>query len=715
MSPFHVEEMDRLRQRHALRSAIAAVLARVMAHDLSSHMLANADLSSEPDKEGYFNHLKDHVRARTVFIAEATTADPFWTMSLPLVAQVVYPFQCFDSSLSPVCRHIAQSEGVTEVCIEVKHNGETLSYERDRTTNVWVCKPYDLFVAMPTGLIGNHAFYCISENVIRNGAKYGTAKKGKPLKLSIRVEDKDFDQCKDFYRVRIWDDHSSFDQGQFKTICSFFPPNCRKDIEVDSKEESWRIIDEAGQLVAGGWGIKEMRIASAWLRKERLVDALMREDSINPPLLRPIVVDENGNETQDPPQGSGRNYYMGYEFFLLKPKEALIVDPEFKLDDAMRKQLSMRGIDVLDEDLEVVLRQRIRHYALVVKLPSNPRDRQKWLDKLQEKRDELPSVLILTESLDRRLSASVCISEDEYNELKAELSSGNIPTTLLKAYQRWIQETFKPPNNLTLVIQLKHGASTEAPTGVGDLWAETADKFCKEFSPWNMIVWRRNRENLDLQGTIAAYDYHKILYYPVSDGGAGVKPDETYFYEPCFKNQPAQIVLFNPPQDPFIRLRVALGLVEAAVANVAIVDERIWGKRDTTFMGEPKSPKLIQSMKRRKIFIPDESVIDYENPKNYKDRLVQWLTENNVKIFVIHQGILDKMFETRDEIEQWVETIKATIPFVIVESDRGEGLLPKLPRNARFVPFSAIETWLTPDGASKFLLVQTLLSATKGG
>jgi hypothetical protein len=94
--------------------------------------------------------------------------------------------------------------------------------------------------------------------------------------------------------------------------------------------------------------------------------------------------------------------------------------------------------------------------------------------------------------------------------------------------------------------------------------------------------------------------------------------------------------------------------------------------------------------------------------------LPAWLTENRINVLAIHQGMLDKMFESRDNVKGWIDGMKKTIPFIIVESDRGEGLLVKRPRNARFAPFSSIEPWLRPGTLSKYHLLQTLFSSARG-
>jgi len=81
--------------RSALRSAIATIMGRVNAHDIG-HVLANARLPNESQSQ-YFRHLTDYLRTRMVFAAEAASADPGWSLSLPFCSMIVAPFASFPS------------------------------------------------------------------------------------------------------------------------------------------------------------------------------------------------------------------------------------------------------------------------------------------------------------------------------------------------------------------------------------------------------------------------------------------------------------------------------------------------------------------------------------------------------------------------------------------------------------------------------------------
>lgn len=156
---------------------------RVNAHD-SGHVLVNAELPSDGQRDRYFKWLTDYLRTRMVFVAEASRSDPNSPMTLPLMRQVITPFSFLPRgnesepiSESPVCRHIAQSEGVAAVTIRAVHNAADVN-DAD-----------DIPVLIPGGVVGTHALYCILENVIRNGAKYGQKREGEPLLCSLLIED----------------------------------------------------------------------------------------------------------------------------------------------------------------------------------------------------------------------------------------------------------------------------------------------------------------------------------------------------------------------------------------------------------------------------------------------------------------------------------------------------------------------------------------------
>jgi hypothetical protein len=98
------------------------------------------------------------------------------------------------------------------------------------------------------------------------------------------------------------------------------------------------------------------------------------------------------------------------------------------------------------------------------------------------------------------------------------------------------------------------------------------------------------------------------------------------------------------------------------------------------------------------------------------DGLIEFCVQDDIQVISIHQGILDKAFNTKeDAIADWVRRLKLVVPFVVVHSDRGESLLPRLPVDVRFVQYTAIESWFNYEEVSKYFLVQTLLSGSRRG
>lgn len=725
-------------RRYALRSALSAIIGRVTAHDLG-HMLVNAKLpgaESAAERESYFKHLVEYIRGRTVFTAEASTSNPSWTMSLPFVSQLIFPFSAFSPEgtareyPSPLVRHIAESEGVTNVKVRVFHACEELSYVRDEE-GIWLCKPHDLYVDVPSGPVGSHALYCVLENIIRNGAKYGKSK-AEQMTLFMRLDTEGFENDCNLIRVRVWDSHSRYDLSQFLTVCQFFPPLCRPEGfpgDIKSfREGLWEIIDRRGALVSGGWGIKEMRIGAAWLRKKELVEALVEEElideekltdmrasgtEIEPFLLCPIIVNGCGEKQEVPPPDvqSDPSLYMGYELYMLRLKEVIIVDKELsQIGKEARKRLESVGVTILS-DVAEVLKGASRYYSCIIRLPESQEGQDALLETIRRERDDLPSVLCLVTSEGNRVkdrpAASVLITADEYNALAQKLRSPSEklwPVEILKFYQRWIGEVLKAPTQLSLLLHLNPDTATSAPSAVVKTWAQTAEEFSKHFGGWKMYVHGSEGRFKGSPPEMIIYDYHSTWI--------GTENPQFYYYESCRKNEPTQIILFNPATSDWVRIRTALSLIEAAVTRVAIIDERIWKHREDA---AGPDGTIMKGLEDRNIFLPDSSLIDYMAPTSAQaEQLLPWLREREIKILVIHQGMLDKIFSVRQNVEAWIANVKTVVPFVIVESDRGEGLLMKRPNNARFAPFSSIEPWLRRGGLSKFHLVQTLFASARG-
>jgi len=708
-------------KKYALRSATATIMGRVLAHDWS-HLLVHAKLPDEY-REEWFQHFKSYLKERMVFVADVTTSQPSWTLSLPVLSQVIRPFTHVNTVLDPkpprtaVSQHIAQSEGVTEINVKVYHKNKLIELKYDCDKGMWLACPYDVYVSIPSSIVGNHALYCLLENFARNSAKYSPKPEcAEVLNIFLRLDEKGFKGSDELYRVRIWDDRSRYDEKSLRRICEFFPPSSLDHLpKFQSRNQNWRIIDDNGQVIPGGWGIKEMRISAAWLRGYPPDEALLSEESIQPPLLRPILVTKNGCITNVSSTGEA---YMGYEFYLLKPKEVLIIDRNIDLKQYDIQGLRRVGID-LETDLERV--KKSRHYFCFVRLPEREEDAKHWLELIDRQRQDLPAALLVVSERSFEFPLGTCkVGKDVYERMLNALKENDVPPKeILKAYKCWLQEVMNAPEQLTLVLHINPAYNQDTPDAVLEQWGETAKEFNELFSPWQMYVVKRGicgsdkaqpifANEASLSGcpkNLVVYDYHSVF-----TRGSSWK---AIFVEPFGGIHPTHSVLYNPPTSKWARLKTALGLVEAAIAKTVIVDERIWRR-----LKQPKKQEgeLASKVKTTRIEVPDNFNYEQTTEDNV-ECLLDLLKRDQIQILIIHQGILDKAFqhkaEVKREIEKWVERVKkkAKVPFIVVISDRG--IPENVPDNARFADYALVDKFVSESGFSKFYLIQSTLAATR--
>ncbi len=290
------------------KAAISQVMDRQMSHNINSHVLAKlANLESYNTKkmQVFLGYLKNRIE----FIADIVTSQPLVTFPSKLSDGVVKQFFNGNDSDEKWPRYLIQYiSGSSEV-----------TYEEDRgkkNISVKFKDDVETIVALPNDILGAQAFYVILENIIRNSVKHsiiptvddvsnGKSITKKLLELVVVVDEK-FEH-NDYYKITIWDN-----LGEANS-------NARiKDNYSESKNltfsdwMNWKvdrdILSEDGRLRQNDWGILEMKICSAYLRKYPLED--LDNMSCDLKLLN-IVLDENKN--------------LGHELYLLKPKLACIV------------------------------------------------------------------------------------------------------------------------------------------------------------------------------------------------------------------------------------------------------------------------------------------------------------------------------------------------------------------------------------------------------
>jgi len=233
--------MQKFRLSHALRSAVAAIMARNMSHNIGSHVLAYYKESMESilqpaEREEARSRFNRYLQARMDYIAYVTTITPPYGVGLTL-DNIIGEF----NENKILVKGLAASENFQEVQINLV---------KDKST-------YEGLLSFPMGELGKQALFNIFEGIARNTAKHGYPQGGRDtLQIYVRPVDK-----KGFVRLEIWDKAKSYNKA--KTAL-----NLDGDKQKDARYH--RLIDDTGALQSEFWGMKEMRVGSLFLKKTPL-------------------------------------------------------------------------------------------------------------------------------------------------------------------------------------------------------------------------------------------------------------------------------------------------------------------------------------------------------------------------------------------------------------------------------------------------------------
>lgn len=322
---------QRVHARRALlqsqRSAVAGLLARSMAHNVGSHLLANAAERSERIEE--LQLVARYVQERLGWVADAASAPPQFAVSLPLWAGVLEPF--FVSERVPGASPIGSP--IPKLLL---HDELQAREERElSTTDGFSGGDGDPLVTVPGGPLGCHAYFAILENILRNAVKYADrADRDGKLSLHLRVSGND---SGDTLELTIWDSWSRYTEKGWQRINTYFPPWCRDSEAVDDTEK-WKLLDETSKVRPGGGGIREMRAAAAWLcglPPEHVLGATEKTSTARW-VLRPVLLRTSSDARVEEEFFTGKevesrgipfaNLHLGYKLKVPRAISATIVD-----------------------------------------------------------------------------------------------------------------------------------------------------------------------------------------------------------------------------------------------------------------------------------------------------------------------------------------------------------------------------------------------------
>ena len=368
-----------------VKSAIGSIMSRNGSHNIGSHVLAalSHNVGTMPDDRVFYQYIQH----RMDYIATAVGDFPLWRQPTMFVCEIMRAFL----SQAHLLNYISRSEGlcayqfqnpayiyqsspdtsernvqhktirlhVRRIKDDCKEGWETdfaslvgtdnvedfiTDYTIDGTRNTMPSKESapsdghdsfdrDVAVAIPGGVVGQHAIFTILENIIRNAAKHEWSKLDEEEKednnLDIYVDFRDNPSDKRV-EVRVWNDRVRDVPLKMSNMVE----------DLKEKIKGSLISPDSGALVRENWGLAEMRISVGYLQNADIdkIGGIGNEHGKSIELIEPIVV------------RNGEKECLGYKFWLRKPQELLIQVPDrvAKSDlSVVNSALSRFGIELM--------------------------------------------------------------------------------------------------------------------------------------------------------------------------------------------------------------------------------------------------------------------------------------------------------------------------------------------------------------------------------
>jgi len=669
---------------HALCSAIAAIMARNMSHNIGSHAiwhlaegLKDSGAYSNPQIEDFLRYLQ----RRMDFIAQVSTSAPSWCLTMNLL-------ELFGGFFRQIClldniarTHLAKSSRETiygkKLLISWKYKNATLRMRIADGDNHWECNIGEVWVALedlrslrdtikglsidiPHGHVGAQAFYCIMENLIRNAAKFGNRKKDESLEFTILVQDEQDDWGyenpkwkEEFYKVSIFDNL----------------PTIPSTVDTLNGYLAADIIEPTGEVKPGQWGMKEIKICAAYLRLVRPedIDPKYREwkdgKGEKPPLVE-YKLSDSGNLT--------------CVLYLLRPKEALLVGKRFRSALNKEELFRQQGIDILDSftqvKQEVEAGTSYRHHFLVVDDEQDQVDWQ-WLERYV---NCLPYRIIVVGEIPSETQLQIKRTSVSIEFKKIENQLKNSPQALMDfLWEKWVNTWW---NQFRVVARIKEDNDMRS----------RIDEFVRSDSEMpDALVFDHDWEGQDQSKLYQSAPFHWSLRR---------RGDDSAY---------VQLISGN-------RWRIK----ETAAVTVAILDERVFMERErmATYGVDRYSEQarsLEKAWKKKRVYLLDDHQA-LENFSKFVEMVREIICQTGCEFFdflVIHQGIIDeiKKRQGQQSFEQGWCQLKNLFRWVVVDTGRGEPEQAKIDR-LRWVEYSNIAECLIQGAADKFRLVQLLFA-----
>lgn len=803
---------------NALRSAISAIMGRNMSHNLGSHVIATV-----ATQLNYINFKDDqllfkYLQHRMDFIALISTEFPRWTIPSWFVKEMMKEFYGQ--------RHLLEYLGISEGISAYKYSGNNEPYgklkielcfnhryvdgndptvdkylpiydevnEKENSKNKKKGTEHDFQLAIPGGLIGQHAFFIILEGIIRNAAKHGYSaikteaeKQQKNLDICIRIDN---DPAEDHVRFTIFDKISNISCTEEASEQNYIPTEHSQEDKLPLHQRinaklRKSLLDGNHKLRKADWGVNEMRISAGYLQKCD-IDIIGAESDDNFKFFKAVAVKKE----------KGKGYHLGYEFTVPKPKEGLVVCPDLFREEKTHmkwkkesvywetKQPNMADFEfcVFTDDKALFYQDNGNNLSeLIFKTDHSPveaRAIENWLVTLPGRLFVVTNQIIPENnalSLHKRI---VTVSEKEWDTFN--YTNADHPEKLKQfLYNTWIQHLkglreiegditlilnpsgsdLSPENDHSLFEKVGLLPAPESTQSINCDNAENIrEKLGEElglfkYSPSTIPgylnraktekVYRNGKKegltsvHVVSKSTIEVNEELVISYERHEPVGINSKA----IYAENLTGNAMHLNLLTSEQEGYIDFKIICQCIENGLLRIGIFDERVCqselmpkktGEMDYIGLLKRSGVYVINSCHQvwgedKQIHIGKKRTNDWSIDleangmvsvsETFKSGSKSRSEKSNVQldVLIIHQGLIDKISTSKkrgsnkkDFAESFVSKLKQNIPNVIVTT--GRGMPDDLPNNAKYLPFSSVESYLLNLPHHKFILCQNLLS-----
>jgi len=636
--------MGKVNSENLLKYAISTVMNRNLSHNFGSHVLSKLSSPQILNKYIHVENFEDGLKqiaafnsflqSRMDFLADISTSEPVSAFSRQLKADLIERFNSEE-----IVRRLISGSDLEKVIVKFERTG-VLKEQNDLT------------VQIPNGELGCHSFFIILENIIRNSAKHESARIKGRLEITIKAEtsselNKSINQKERGYYLTIYDNIVR-ENDTPKSL----PSLVEKLNEVINK----RLIEDWHRIRPYGWGMAEMKIAAAYLRRKLPSQSLDSLSSVhNIPLLKAVAV---------PVTNQPDKYFLGFRIYLKKPREILIIDSAENLKNNHHLQSWM------NEGIKLVTVKTLENYPYIhshnIALLFDATSRHKI-----ETFKIYPLRWLVIQSKSERDEIFQCFYQ-------------NINQGIDLVWSKWIFNfTQKKGLNSDYILLL---------------------------SPEQLIDFKNNEHK-----KIALFDLHGdiLQHFPFLE-------PQLFFYEAYSANSSIGKILGHIKGETELnQKRIKYELIEAALTQVVILDERVqqilYGNGEAL-----NGVNLFQTLKNANVFIPEVNELSlFKKTFETKDLeiLRYWLDQifitQNIDFIVLHIGLVEKMIgKTKaGEIDQFVDKfIRTRHPTVEVVFITGRGKPHKLPEKSLYVTYSTLAKYVVEE-PSKYHLTRVLYSA----